>query len=616
MCGIAGLVDYRSPAPDPRDVIAAMIRTLHRRGPDDERTWHGGPAALGTRRLSVIDVEGGGQPIVHAPPGQPPVTLAYTGEVFNHRELRSELRSRGHEFTTTSDTEVVLHAFLEWGADCAERLLGMFAFAVWDGRSGELWLVRDRFGIYPMYYAQTPGGIAFGSEIKALLAHPAVAPEVGLEGLRAVIGFMKPPGSGVYRTVREQLPGTVVRVAEDKVSVHRYWSLTARPHEDDLDTTVSTVRELLEDSVTRQVVSDVPLGAFLSGGLDSSALAALAVKAMRPEGRRLRTYSVGLGEPDRFRADDIRTTPDGPYAHAMAAYLGTDHTEVGVNGAALMDPAARAAVLSARDVPTPLGDLDTSLYLLCTGFRKDCTVALTGDGADELFGGYDWFLDPSLRRTPQLPWLAYARQKAGVGAGHYASLLDPGLVGSLGLEEYEQDLYRTAVSEVPTLAGEAETDRDIRRMTHLNLTGYLRIILDRKDRMGMAAALESRVPFLDHRLVEYVYNVPWAMKSFDGREKSLLRAAVRDLLPPSVLYRKKAGYPPTQDPAYAAGLRAAVGRLASDAQSPLHGLLNVPAARAFAHDVAGPGARVNRAGAELVVQMDRWMTDYGVRLVL
>ncbi|WP_333771387.1 asparagine synthase (glutamine-hydrolyzing), partial [Streptomyces sp. IBSBF 2435] len=547
MCGIAGFVDYRPAHPGQHGLVTAMTDALAWRGPDDGRVWTGEHAALGTRRLSVIDVAGGVQPLVHDVPGSAPVALAYTGEVFNYTELRAELRTRGHAFTTDSDTEVVLHAYLEWGAACAERLLGMFAFAVWDGRSGELVLIRDRFGIYPMYWAHVPGGLAFGSEIKALLEHPALPARVGLDGLRAVIGFVKRPESGVYTGVNEQVPGTVVRFGRDGTAVHRYWSLQPRDHTDDLDTTVATVRDLLEDSVRRQVVSDVPLGSFLSGGLDSSALAALAVRHLSPDNGKLRTYAVGFGPAEDFRADDIRTTADGPFARAMAEYLGTIHTSVDIAGASLMSPRTRSDVLRARDMPTPLGDLDTSLLLLCRAFREDCTVALTGDGADELFGGYDWFLDPGLRRANGLPWLEFARHKLGPGGATYTAMLAPDLVERLDLRRYEEDVYQSAVAGIELLDGESGTDRDIRRMTHLNLTGYLRIILDRKDRMGMAAALESRVPFLDHRLVEYVYNVPWAMKSFDGREKSLLRAAVRDLLPPSVLYRKKAGYPPTKD---------------------------------------------------------------------
>ncbi|MER7577588.1 asparagine synthase (glutamine-hydrolyzing) [Streptomyces sp. NPDC126514] len=615
MCGIAGIVDFHPPSNGRGELITSMTDALTQRGPDEGRVWVGKSASLGTRRLSVIDVAGGSQPIVHQHGDQPPVALAYTGEVFNHRELRAELAGRGHDFATDSDTEVVLHAYLEWGTACAERLLGMFAFAVWDGRSEELVLIRDRFGIYPMYYAEVPGGLAFGSEIKALLEHPCIAPEVGLDGLRAVIGFVKLPQSGIYRDVQEMMPGTLLRMNRTGISVHRYWSLTPKEHTDDLDTTIATVRELLEDSVRRQMVSDVPVGLFLSGGLDSSALTALA--AQSPSAAldgKLRTFAVGFGGSQEFRADDIRTTPDAPFVQRMVDHLGTVHTTVEVTGRELMDPQARAAVLRARDMPTPLGDLDTSLYLLCKAFRQDCTVALTGDGADELFGGYDWFLDPAFRKVQGLPWLEYARQKLGAPGQQYTGLLDPDFVRQLELDQYEQDVYSTTVAGIETLDGESETDQDIRRMTYLNLTGYLRIILDRKDRMGMATALESRVPFLDHRLVEYVYNVPWSIKSFDGREKSLLRAAVRDLLPPSVLYRKKAGYPPTQDPAYAAGLRAELARILADRQAPVHTLLSPNAVRAFIEGGSG-ASRINRAGAELVVQLDLWLRNYQVHLL-
>ncbi|MBQ1075629.1 asparagine synthase (glutamine-hydrolyzing) [Micromonospora sp. C31] len=618
MCGIAGLVDFRPPMQDHTELVTSMANELAWRGPDDLGVWVHQHVGFGVRRLSVIDIHGGRQPMVEHRPDEPPVALAYTGEVFNCPELRAELGARGHRFSTTSDTEVVLRAYLEWGAACAERLLGMFAFAVWDGRTEELLLVRDRFGIYPLHYAEVDGGIVFGSELKALLAHPAVRPEVDLDGLRAIVGFVKAPDHGIFRGTKELLPGTVLRSGRNGSSLHTYWSLPAREHTDDLDTTVATVRELLEDSVRRQIVSDVPLGSFLSGGLDSSAIAALAVRAMRERGdEKLRTFSVDYaGHAETFRPDEVRSTPDYPFVELMAKYLGTEHTRVTLTTDQLMDPQVRSAVLRARDIPTSLGDLDTSLYLLSKAFRQDCTVALTGDAADELFGGYHWFLDPHYRQAESLPWLEFARRMMGKNQMRNTGLLAPDLVKTLDTERFDQDAYHTAVAGVPVLDGESEIDRQMRQMTYLNLTGYLRIILDRKDRIGMAAALEGRVPFTDHRLVEYVFNVPWSMKSFDGREKSLLRAAVRDLLPPSVLYRQKAGYPPTDDPRYAEVLREQTAALIRDDSAPIQPYLDLDTARSYLTDPGGPaGDVVNRFSMEMVLYLNEWLDRYQVRVL-
>lgn len=616
MCGIAGLVEYLNPRPDQAELITKMTDALFRRGPDDSRVWVADYVALGTRRLSVIDPHGGVQPMVDEVSGRPPVALAYTGEIFNCDELRAELRIRGHSFATGSDTEVVLRAYLEWGEGCADRLLGMFAFAVWDGRTEDLVIIRDRFGIYPIYYAQTTGGLVFGSELKALLAHPEIRAEIDLDGLRELVTFIKPPESGIYRGVSEVVPGTVVRLSRSGVRTDRYWSLTAREHTDDLDTTIATVRELLEDSVRRQIVSDVPVGYFLSGGLDSSSIVALAAHIGGDDAvGQVRTYSVAFD--GQFVADSVHTTADEPFVQRMAKHLGTQHTTVTLSGSSLMDAQARRTVMRARDLPSPLGDLDTSLYLLCKAFRRDCTVAVLGDGADELLGGYPWFHESALHASKKLPWMEYARLKLNYPQMQYGELLDPILVSKFDAENYEREIYRKVAGEVSVLDSDSQQDLDGRRMTYLNLTGYLRIILDRKDRNGMAASMESRVPFLDHRLVEYVYNVPWELKNFDRREKSLLRAAVRDLLPPSVLYRKKAGFPPTQDPAYGAMLRAELMQVAADKEAPVHSLLNLRAIQRHLDDGTDLiGDHVVRASAEMVLQLNTWLDDYQVRLLL
>ncbi|MGW0432604.1 asparagine synthase (glutamine-hydrolyzing) [Micromonospora sp. NPDC003197] len=620
MCGIAGLLSYRGLDDAARVIVAEMTDEHRLRGPDDRGVWFSPHAALGVRRLSVIDLAGGTQPMVHQRSGEEPVALAYTGEIFNYQELRAELAGRGHQFDTASDTEVVLRAYLEWGVECAERLLGMFAFAVWDGRTETLTLIRDRFGIYPLCWAHTEDGAVFGSEIKALLRHPGMTPEVDLDGLRAIVTMAKAPDHGIFRGVKEVEPGTIVQFRRSGHSVRRYWVLPAREHVDDLDTTVATVRELLTDSVRRQVVSDVPIGMFLSGGLDSSALAALATVVLRERGdEKLRTFSVDyVGHADAFDPDEARTTPDYPFVEVMARHLGTMHTRVELSTQQLTDPAVRAAVLRARDIPTLMGDLDTSLYLLCRAARQECTVSLMGDAADEIFGGYPWYHDPRFARPGTLPFLEFARQISAKLQARTTGLLAPELSRSLEAEEYERELYRAALAKMPVLDGEPEIDRRMREMSYLDITGYLRtVVLDRKDRIGMAASLEGRVPFLDHRLVEYVYNTPWAMKSFDGREKSLLRAAVRDLLPPSVLYRRKAGYPPTDDPRYDAWLDVRLGELIRDESAPIRPIMDVATARSYLADPSGAAGRlVNRFTKEIMLSLNDWLAGYQVRLVL
>lgn len=555
MCGITGWVAFRQDLRGEKRSLDAMTETMACRGPDDEGTFSTEHAALGHRRLAIIDLPGGRQPMTVDTEGGP-VALVYSGETYNYTELREELVGRGHRFGTASDTEVVLRAYLEWGPALADRLNGMYAFAIWDGRTDRLVMVRDRMGIKPFYYYETADGVLFGSEPKAILANPAVEPTVTLDGMRELFAFIKTPGHAVWDGMREVEPGTVVTVDRDGLRATRYWSLETREHPDDQETTVARVRDLLEDIVARQLVADVPRCMLLSGGLDSSAMTAIAAKQLGAHGEQVRSFAVDfVGQAENFVPDDMRGTPDTPYVHEVAELSGTDHQDIVLNSDELADPEVRAAVIRARDLPIGLGDMDASLYLLFKAIRGHSTVALSGESADEVFGGYQQFFDPEARKAAMFPWLVrMARYR-----GSRAQLLTPSLVDALRIEEYIGDRYQASVSKVEKLPGESQLESRMREICYLHLTHFVRILLDRKDRASMAVGLEVRVPFCDHRLVEYVYNTPWSLKSFDGREKSLLRAATADVLPKSVFERVKSPYPSTQDPRYAKKLQENAG---------------------------------------------------------
>ncbi|MEE4422876.1 asparagine synthase (glutamine-hydrolyzing) [Streptomyces bugieae] len=614
MCGITGWIAYDNDLTTQRPTIDAMTQTMACRGPDAAGVWLGTHAALGHRRLAVIDIDGGKQPMPVDHDGRTVLVTTYSGEVYNYRELRAELERSGHTFRTSSDTEVVLHAYLEWGEAFADRLNGMYAFALWDPRTEELLLVRDRMGIKPLYYHPTPDGVLFGSEPKAILAHPDVHPTVDAEGLAELITFTKTPGHAVYQGMHEVRPGHLVRVRRGGLTVRRYWALEAREHTDDRATTVAHIRALLDDIVARQLIADVPLCTLLSGGLDSSAITALSAKALAEAGRGpVRSFAVDFtGYTENFRPDDLRGTPDGPYAHALAAHVRSDHHDIVLDTAALMDPGHRAAVLAARDLPNGFGDGDTSLYLLFKAVREQSTVALSGESADEVFGGYRWFHDPEAVHADTFPWIAAGL--SGRFAGGRAvreALLDTGLLAKLDLPGYEARRYREALAEVPYLDGDTGHQRRMREISYLHLTRFVQILLDRKDRASMAVGLEVRVPFCDHRLVDYVFNTPWSLKTFDGREKSLLRAATRDVLPDVVADRVKSPYPSTQDPRYAEALRAELRELAADRNAPVRPLLD-PGTLA---EVTADGATQDiRPGAELALGMNAWLRTTGTTL--
>uniref|UniRef100_A0AAU2W009 asparagine synthase (glutamine-hydrolyzing) n=1 Tax=Streptomyces sp. NBC_00008 TaxID=2903610 RepID=A0AAU2W009_9ACTN len=606
MCGITGWVSFERDLHSESATLDAMTETMSCRGPDDRGSWINGPAALGHRRLAIIDLPGGRQPMTADTP-QGAVALVYSGETYNFTELRRELARRGHRFTTNSDTEVVLRGYLEWGEAVAERLNGMYAFALWDGRHDKLVMIRDRMGIKPFYYYETADGVLFGSEPKAILANPLARARVGLDGLRELFAFVKTPGHAVWEGMHEVEPGTVVTVDRNGLRRHVYWQLETRPHTDGKDESIAHVRSLLDDIVRRQMVSDVPRCTLLSGGLDSSAMTAIAARQLAESGETVRSFAVDfVGQADNFVADELRTTPDTPYVHDVARASGTDHRDIVLDSHALADPEVRAQVIRARDIPMGFGDMDASLYLLFRSIREHSTVALSGESADEVFGGYLQFFDEEARRANTFPWLVRFAQHFGDDS----DVLRSDLTAALDIPSYIQDSYGTAVAGIQRLEGESDFEFRMRKICHLHLTRFVRVLLDRKDRASMAVGLEVRVPFCDHRLVEYVYNTPWSLKSFDGREKSLLREATADVLPKSVYDRVKSPYPSTQDPKYALALQEHAKDLLARPSHPVFDLVDRDrVTRAARHD-APQITQASRRGLERTLDLALWLDLY------
>jgi asparagine synthase (glutamine-hydrolysing) len=606
MCGITGWVSFHRDLTQHKRDLEDMTATQFLRGPDAGGTWVSRHAGLGHRRLSVIDLEGGKQPMAIAT-GDGEVVLTYSGEAYNFVELRKELISRGHKFKSRSDTEVVLLGYLEWGEGIAERLNGMFAFAVWDSRVDKLVMVRDRMGIKPLYYYPTADGVLFGSEPKAILANPISEKAVDLNGLRELLSFTQTPGSSVWSGMHEVLPGGIVTVNRNGLRERRYWSLKNQPHLDDQQTTVDTVRSLLQDTVRGQLVSDVPRCLLLSGGLDSSAVTAMSSAQLGLKGEKVRSFSVDfVGQTDNFVADDIYGTPDTPYALEVAAHVGSLHENILLDHATLADLDVRRKVIEARDSPLSLGDKDTSLYLLFKAIREHSTVALSGESADELFGGYSWMHQPEVQAAKTFPWMAVFLTGA---KAQVSDRLNADLSAALDLPSYVQDQYASAVAEVEFIAGESDHERRMRVISYLHLTRFVRMLLERKDRISMAVGLEVRVPFCDHRLVEYVYNAPWSLKTFDGREKSLLRAATTDILPDSVLQRVKSPYPSTQSPAYAKALMEQTRELVASNDPVLdvidrNWLIDIAKQDANTIDIAA------RNGIERALDLSIWLDTY------
>ncbi|MDH6113748.1 asparagine synthase (glutamine-hydrolyzing) [Kitasatospora sp. MAP12-15] len=622
MSGIAGWVDFERDMSRETATVRAMSATLAHRGPDGAGEWIEGHAALAQRRLALLDLDAGAGPAI-APAANPAAVLTLDGAITNHVELSRELAAKGHRFAGRSEAEVALYAYLEWGPDFLTRLEGLFALAVWDVRRQELLLARDRLGVKPLCYYRTSSGILFGSEPKALLAHPEVRPVVDADGLRELFAHSRKPGTGVFQGMREVLPGHRLVLGRSGGAEQRYWELSARPHTDSLDTTVATVRELLADAVSKHLRADVPVAAMLSGGIDSSALTALAQQSLRQSGAgTLRTFSVNFaGYTENFEPHPtMRATPDAPFADLAARHIGTTHTEILLDTAALAERQVHAAALRVQDAPSPLGDMDVSLLLFFGALRRaGVSAVLSGETADEVFNGYFWAYDPSHSNSQTFPWVSFERGHDAAAGGLGCSLVDLGLRKQLNFLEYADQHYRDALTEVPHVPGESPQERRAREVSYLALTRWAPTHLDRADRMSMAHGVQLRPPFCDRALVEYVYNVPATLKRVDGQEKSLLRTAVADLLPEQVLNRRKSAYPTTQDAVYGELVRARFAELAADCGSAVAPLLDEQAtAAALAADGApqGPFAWVERASMEMMIQLDTWLTEYQVDLRL
>lgn len=616
MCGIVGWIDWNEDLRQQGPVVTSMGRKLAARGPDAEGLWTSPHAAFGHRRLVVVDPAGGAQPMVRAKGGRNYV-LTYNGELYNTEELRQELLARGYAFQGHSDTEVLLTAYMEWGPACVDRLNGIFAFGVWSDADQTLFLARDRMGVKPLFYAERGGAFLFASEIKALLAHPLVKPEVDESGLAEVLilGPARTPGFGVFKGVSEVKAGHCLTLDRSGRRSRAYWALDSHEHPDDLDDSVARVRELVVDTVERQLVSDVPIATFLSGGLDSSAITAIAANALKRDGLGpLTTFEVDYADNARFfHPTAFQPNPDSPYARLMSQAFGTNHNLFVFDTSDLVDGLGPATL--ARDLPG-MADVDSSLYAFSREIKNKATVALSGESADEVFGGYPWFYREEALNSGTFPWALKSQARA--------ALLKPEVRQRLRAEEYVAERYREALDEVPLLPGEDPLEARRRELFYLNISRFMPVLLDRKDRMSMAWGLEVRVPFCDHRLVEYAWNIPWEMKTVDGQAKGVLRRAMEGILPEKVRTRRKSPYPKTHNPAYLSATRHLLLDRLGDPHSPLQSLLDVEAVRGLVERsreaaTGSPWFGQLMDDAQFfgyLVQVDTWMREYGVEVAI
>lgn len=613
MCGIAGFCDFNADfledAEKWKQVLIDMRTAIAHRGHDQTGEYLNRHIGLAHTRLSIRDLVGGTQPMLRKRDGKT-FGIVYNGEIYNAEELKADLLRRGCRFETTCDTEVILCGYMEYGMEVAKKLNGIFAFAIWDESRSSLFLCRDRMGVKPLFYAAKGDALVFGSEPKALFAHPMIQPKADLDSFREIFGLgpARTPGCGVFCGLREVKPGCILEFSRERVQEAPYWTLEAKPHTDSYEETVEKVSWLLRDAVKRQLVSDVPVCSFLSGGVDSSVVTAIAARELAKQGVTLNTFSFDFTHNDTcFQSNAFQPTRDRPYVDKVLAIYPLHHTYLECDETTLADMLKDAVRM--KDLPG-MTDVDASLLYFCGLVKQHNKVALTGECADEIFGGYPWFYREELLHADGFPWSSDMSART--------VLLSDEAIRELDLESYAQAQYRDSLARVPALPGEAGAVLRRRQMSFLNLRWFMQTLLDRMDRTSMAWGLETRVPFADHRIVEYVYNVPWEMKYQDGMEKKLLRDACKDLLPPELLYRKKSPYPKTYSPVYEALLSERFEQMLQNKQAPIHRFLDNKKAERFLaqpKDYGKPWFGQLMAGPQMLayfLQVNDWMEMYGI----
>ncbi len=565
MCGIAGALCASHTLDADAACFQEMLRVMTCRGPDAGGTFHEDGCVLLHRRLAVIDPKGGAQPMTFGP-----FTIVYNGELYNTEDLRRELLELGYRFDGHSDTEVLLKAFHAWGTGCAAKLNGIFAFAVYDSNTRQLTLARDPMGVKPLFYALRGDTLLFASTLDALLCHPDVQPRITRQSVQdlVLLGPGRTPGFGVFKDVCELLPGQLAVFSGGRLQTQHFWQLRDKPCEQTFEEAAEQTRALVVDAIRRQLVSDKPLGFFLSGGLDSSLICAVAARELG----QIDTYSVDYqGNDAYFRPGKFQPNSDNPFIAIMQRHLRSRHHNITLRTPELVE--ALFTSVDARALPG-MADVDASMLLLCKAVRERETVVLSGECADEIFGGYPWYRDPEIRAASGFPW--------SQNTAYRASFLLPEWQD--GAEEYVRARHDETLAGVDCLPGLSPLERRMREMTVLNLRWFMQTLLDRKDRMSMHWGLEVRVPFCDRRIVEYLYTLPWSYKDYRGREKGLLRYSVRDLLPPEIISRKKSPYPKTWNPDYMDAVSGLLRQELDDPACPLRMLFRTDRLRALTQE--------------------------------
>lgn len=617
MCGIAGFCnpyqDLETEAFKWSSTLERMNHVQKHRGPNEDGTLLTKHCGLAQVRLSIIDLKTGHQPMTRTWQGKT-CSIAYNGEIYNMHTLKKELELHGFSFQTTSDTEVILAGYLLYGTSFFPKLNGIFSFAIWDCWNETLILCRDALGVKPLFFTLRENFLIFSSEIKGIFEFPGISPELDTQSLCEIfaLGPAKTSGSGVFRNILELKPGHYIRWGYDGWRQEAWWKLESHLHTDSTEETVEKTRELLLSAIKGQMLSDIPISTFLSGGVDSSLVTAICSKELEKKGKQLTTFSFDFeGNNQYFQSNDFQPTQDRHWVDIMVNQFHTNHHYLECNNQSMADFLYRA--VDARDLPC-MADVESSMLYFCSLVKDYNQVTLTGECADEIFGGYPWFHKKEALEQDCFPWSPSMEPRK--------ALLKDEILYLLPLEEYAKDAYLNTIHETPKLEGESKIEARRREISYLNLRWFMQTLLDRMDRTSMHCGLEARVPFADPRIVQYLWNVPWELKCLDHQAKGLLRRASKGILPDEVLYRRKNPYPKTYNPGYETLINQRLSDILDDTSSPIHQLIDAKKVRQFLKtksDYGKPWYGQLMAGPQMtayLLQINYWLKTYHIRLKL
>lgn len=538
--------------------------------------------------------------------------IAFDGNIYNLEELKEEIKGKGIGFIKGDVLEVCLEGYRKYGESFFEKINGVFALALWDGKKRKVVLCRDKMGVKPLYYTQRKNRIFFGSKIKDVLEQSGIEAIVTKEGLCEIfaLGPAKSRTTNIFQDICEVLPSEYVVLGNGKIQKTVYWKVKSYRHKDSFAETVEKTAWLIEDSVKRQMQADTPVSTFLSGGVDSSLVTAICANELKKQGKQLDTFSFDFeGNQKYFKANAFQPSQDRPWVEKMVQYAGTNHKYLECDNENLVTYLYKA--VDAADLPC-MADIEGSMLYFCEKTAKERKVVLTGEGADEIFGGYPWFYKEDSFFVRAFPWSSDMKARQ--------TLLSNQWIERLPMVECARESYEKTINDTPVLEGETGREKRRREIAYLNLKWFMATLLDRMDRTSRYCGLDARVPFVDERIVQYLWNVPWDMKYRNDTVKGLLRFAGEGLLPKEVLWRKKSPYPKTYNPFYEKSLGEELKNVLARQDAPIRQFLDEKKVNGFlrnSSDYGTPWYGQLMAGPQMLaymLQVNYWLEKYKIKI--